>query len=75
MEAAGFEAIEVDDVTQDFIDTAEAWFKAFATRAVELRPLLGNEFDYRQRARQEMITAAGRGWLRRLLVTGTTPSS
>ena len=75
MEAAGFEAIEVDDVTQDFIDTAEAWLKAFATRAVELRPLLGNEFDYRQRARQEMITAAGRGWLRRLLVTGTTPSS
>jgi hypothetical protein len=33
MEAAGFEAIEVHDVTRNFIDTAEAWFKAFATRA------------------------------------------
>jgi len=75
MEAAGFEAIEVGDVTQDFIDTVEAWFKAFAARSIELRPLLGNEFDYRQRARQEMVTAADRGWLRRLLVNGTAPSS
>jgi hypothetical protein len=75
MEAAGFEAIDVGDVTQDFIETAEAWFKAFATRALELRPLLGNEFDYRQRARQEMITAADGGLLRRLLVNGTAPSS
>jgi len=75
MEAAGFEEIEVSDVTPDFVSTAESWFKAFATRAAELRPLLGNEFDYRQRARQEMITAADRGWLRRLLVNGTAPSS
>ena len=74
MEAAGFEAIEVGDVTQDFIEVVEAWFKAFATRAIELRPLLGNEFDHRQRARQEMISAANRGWLQRLLVNGAAPS-
>jgi hypothetical protein len=74
MEAAGFEGIEVGDVTQDFIDTAEAWFEAFATRSLELRPLLGNEFDDRQKARQDMITAAGEGLLQRLLVSGTAPS-
>ena len=75
MEAAGFEDAEVGDVTQDFIETVKAWFNAFETRAIELRPLFGNEFDYRQRARQEMITAADRGWLQRLLVNGTAPSS
>jgi hypothetical protein len=74
MEAAGFEAIEISDVTEDFTATAQAWFDAFAARARALRPVLRDEFDNRQKGRQEMIEAAGEGLLQRLLVSASAPS-
>jgi hypothetical protein len=74
MEAAGFEAIEISDVTEDFIATAQAWFDVFAARARALRPVLGDEFDNRQKGRQEMIAATGEGLLQRLLVSASAPS-
>jgi len=74
MEAAGFEAIEISDVTEDFTAPAQAWFDAFAAREHELRPVLRNEFDDRQKGRQEMIAAVGEGLLQRLLVSASAPS-
>ncbi len=75
MEAAGFEEIDVTDVTAGFIETARSWFAAFAARERELKPLLGDEFEDRQRARKDMITGAGDGLLQRLLVSATAPSA
>lgn len=75
MEAAGFEAIEISDVTEDFTATAQAWFDAFAARARELRPVLRDEFDDRQKGRQEMIAGVGEGLLQRLLVSASAPAS
>jgi cyclopropane fatty-acyl-phospholipid synthase-like methyltransferase len=74
MEAAGFQAIEISDVTEDFTATALAWFDAFAAREAELMPVLRNEFDDRQKGRKEMIAAADEGLLQRLLVSASAPS-
>jgi len=71
--AAGFVDVEVTDVTPAFITTVQASFSAFAERDGELRPLLGNEYDERQKGRREMIEAARGGLLQRLLISGTTP--
>jgi hypothetical protein len=73
MKAAGFEGIEIVDVTKDFIVTAQAWFDAFAARERELRPLFCDQFDDRQKGRQHMIVETGEGLLRRLLVRATAP--
>ena len=74
MKAAGFEGIEVIDVTKDFIETARAWFDAFAARERELRPLFSNQFDERQKGRQDMIVGTGESLLQRLLVSAEAPS-
>jgi hypothetical protein len=74
METAGFEEIEITDVTADFIETAQAWFDGFAARERELRPLLGEELDDRQKGRQDMIAGSEEGLLQRLLVTAAAPS-
>jgi hypothetical protein len=73
MEAAGFQAIEISDVTTDFMATGQAWFDAFAARKAELRAVLRNEFDDRQKGRKEMIAAADEGLLQRLLVSASAP--
>jgi hypothetical protein len=73
-EAAGFREIEVTDVTEEFIETAQSWFDAFASRERELRPLLCDQFHDRQKGRQDMLAATGEGLLQRLLVSATAPS-
>jgi cyclopropane fatty-acyl-phospholipid synthase-like methyltransferase len=73
-EAAGFEDIEIIDVTEDFIETARAWFKAFDARKRELRPLLRTEYDDRQKGRREMIAGAREGLLKRLIVSAKASS-
>jgi hypothetical protein len=73
MEGAGLEAIEIIDVTEDFHATAQAWFDAFAARAAELRSVLRNDFDDRQKGRKEMIAAVDEGLLQRLLVSASAP--
>ena len=74
MQSAGFKEVEFTDVTEDFIETAQAWFDAFAARERELRPLFCDQFDDRQEGRRDMIVGTGEGLLRRLLVGATTPS-
>jgi len=73
MESAGFREIEVTDVTEDFIETAQAWFDAFAARERELRPLFCDQYDDRQKGRHDMIVGIGEGLLQRLLVSATAP--
>ena len=73
--AAGFEEIEVTDVTKDFVETVRAWFKAFNANEAELRPLLGERFDERQQGRRDMIDATGEGLLQRVLVSARAPST
>jgi hypothetical protein len=75
MRAARFEEVEVTDVTQDFIATTQTWFDAFAERESDLRPLLGTEYDDRQKGRQEMIDGVQAGLLQRLLVSGVAPAN
>jgi len=74
MKAAGFEGIEVIDVTKDFIDTAQSWFDGFAARERELRPLFCNQFDDRQKGRRDMIVGTGEGLLQRQLVSAKAPA-
>ncbi|MGH2776751.1 MAG: hypothetical protein ACRDJT_15170 [Actinomycetota bacterium] len=74
METARFKEIEVTDVTKYFIKTARSWFDAYAARERELKPLMSNEFDDRQKGRRDMILAADEGLLRRLLVSAAAPS-
>lgn len=73
MSAARFEDVEVTDITDGFVATAQAWFDAFAARQGELRPALGAAFDDRQKGRRDLIDAAGEGLLQRLLVSATAP--
>jgi len=75
METARFEEIEVTDVTEDFIKTAQSWFDAFAARERELKPLLRDQFDDRQKGRQDMLVGAREGLLQRQLVTAKAPSA
>ena len=75
MRAARFEDVEVTDVTREFKATAQAWWDAFSERESEIRPLLGAEYDDRQKGRREMIAGAGEGLLQRVLVSGTAPAT
>ncbi len=72
MKAAGFQRIEVTDVTEDFIATAQSWFDAFSARERELKPLFSGQFDDRQKGRLDMIVGSSEGLLRRLLIGATT---
>jgi hypothetical protein len=74
MQSAGFIEIEVIDVTENFLETAQSWFDAFAAREHELRPLLCDQFHDRQKGRQNMIAGTGEGLLRRSLISATAPS-
>lgn len=74
MEAARFEEIEVTDITEDFIETAQSWFDAFAARERELRPLLCDQFDDRQKGRRDMLAGTREGLLQRQLVGARAPS-
>jgi cyclopropane fatty-acyl-phospholipid synthase-like methyltransferase len=71
MGAAHFAAVEVADVTGDFLHTAREWHSAFAQHEAELRDVIGPQWDERQTERGEIIQAIEEGLLRRVLVTGS----
>lgn len=70
MKAARFEDVDVIDVTGAFLETARAWLAAFDQHEDELKHLIGDEWEERQRARREMILGIEEGLLHRVLVTG-----
>ena len=75
MRAARFEDIELLDISKYFVSTAQAWYEAFTEREAEVRSVLGDQYDDRQKGRLELIEGAQNGLLQRFLVSGTAPGS
>ena len=73
MTAAGFEEIEVVDVTKEFERVARVWHEGYTTHQDELRPLLGDELDDLCKDRAELIAGVAEGLLERHLVAGSKP--
>jgi hypothetical protein len=71
MTAAGFEDVEVTDLTEEFATTAQAWFEEYNEHEDELRSLLGAEFDELCSNRGDMLGGLREGLLQRVLVAGT----
>lgn len=71
MEAAGYERLEVVDVTEDFRRTAVAWHEQYTKHADELRSILGSELDELCENRTDLIAGVEEGLLQRALVSGT----
>ena len=75
MTAARFTDVVLQDVTEDFLRTARAWFRGFDEHRRDLEQVLGAaEWAERQKDRRSMIEAIEEGLLRRLIVTGTNRS-
>ena len=70
MTSAGFDDVEVTDLTESFTRTARAWLDEYDLHERELRALLGGEWEERQSHRRDLIRGAQEGLLRRILVTG-----
>jgi hypothetical protein len=72
MAAAGFDNVDVTDVTDAYVVTLAAWVREWYAEAVELARILGaDEFAERQAKRRRAIAAAHRGLLRRYIITAT----
>ena len=72
MAAARFSEVAVNDVTEDFLRTARAWFRGFDEHKDDLEQVLGaQEWAERQGDRKSMIEAIEEGLLRRHIVIGT----
>lgn len=71
MSAAGFDRVQVVDVTEQFLATARAWLAELEDGEKELRPMLGDaEYAQKRRDRKEIIAGTEEGLLVRLLVAG-----
>ena len=71
MRAAGFEDVDIADVTPEYLETLTAWWDEWETESVELRRIVGDEdFTERQANRMRAIRAVHDGLLRRYLVSG-----
>lgn len=71
MAAAGFERIEVHDVTEDYLRTLGAWIREWEAERSELVGVVSRtEFAERQQNRETAVRAISSGLLRRYLVSG-----
>ena len=76
MDAAGFEDVEVIDVTDDYLATLAAWIRAWDADSTELQQLIGvDEFTERQMRRRQAHATARDGLLRRCLISARRPFS
>lgn len=74
LRSAGYVGANEIDVTDAFLDTAQAWFREAARHAGDLAPLEPpGAFDERQAERLRMISAIEGGLLRRSLFAATRP--
>lgn len=72
MATAGFDNMDVTDVTDAYLATLAAWVREWDVEAVELARIVGaDEFVERQAKRRRAIGAARMGLLRRYLITAT----
>lgn len=74
LDAAGFVAVEVIDLTKAFLDTAREWYDHTSELERELRGVAGDAaFDQQQDDRRNMITAIEEGLLSRALLIAGKP--
>jgi hypothetical protein len=74
LSTAGFTDVAISDVTGEYLETAEAWVRAWDSEAVALKHLVGEEaFSERQTARRRAIAAINNGLLTRHLISARKP--
>jgi hypothetical protein len=74
MDAAGFEDVEVIDVTGEYLVTLTAWIREWDADSTELEQLMGvEEFAERQTRRRKALATARDGLLQRYLISATRP--
>lgn len=70
MTTAGFAAVDMVDVTEDYLMTLRAWVREWDAESTALRRLVGaDDFAERQANRRRAIKAVKEGLLRRYLIT------
>lgn len=74
MEDAGFEAVELVDVTVDYLATIEDWIHEWNAESDAIERLVGiDEFNQRQTRRRSPLQAGRQGLLIRYLISGRRP--
>ncbi len=71
MQRAGFEDVDVSDVTAEFLDAARSWQREYNRHAADLKQIIGvKEFEDRQTSRAELTRGIEESLLQRVLVVG-----
>lgn len=74
LEAAGFEGVDVLDVTKEYLVTQAAWIREWDTESFELEQLLGaDEFAERQSRRRRALATVRAGLMRRYSISAVRP--
>jgi len=74
MDAAGFEDVDVIDVTDEYLVTLSAWLRAWEAESTEIQRLIGvDQFAERQTSRRQALEKATDGLLRRYLISAIRP--
>lgn len=74
MQSAGFEDVDVADVTVEFLDTARSWQREYNRHAEAVMQIIGEkEWEERQSDRAGLRRGIEEGLLQRVLVTGRRP--
>ncbi len=69
LQAAGFEGVDVVDVTDEYLTTQAAWVREWDAESFELEQLLGVEFAERQTRRRRALATVQAGLMRRYLIS------
>ncbi len=73
MRRAGFENIDVMDVTDDYLMTLAAWIRAWDEESTDLEQLIGaDQFAERQERRRRAFETTRAGLLRRYLISAVS---
>lgn len=76
LHTAGFVDIELDDISDEYVDTMTAWIREWDKESDALVELLGaNEFSERQTRRRHALDPITAGLLRRYMITATRPGA
>jgi hypothetical protein len=74
LDAAGFDDVEVIDLTESFLETARGWYAHTSELERDLRATTGDAaFDQQQADRRETVTAIEEGLLSRALLLAAKP--
>lgn len=76
LDTAGFVDIEIDDVSNEYVDTMTDWIREWDKESDELVDLLGaDEFSERQARRRHALGPITAGLLRRYMITASRPGA